>query len=96
MAATITGAMVMRVVPTRESLSKWGRTTLLIYIYHTFVVEGLRTAFKQGYILQNEWILIMMSFVITIGLILLSHIKLFTILMNPVSYCRDINGHKKH
>ena len=32
MAATITGAMVMRVVPTRESLSQWGRTTLYIYI----------------------------------------------------------------
>lgn len=84
--ATIMGAMVMRLVPTKTLLSHWGSLTLFIYIYHSFVIEALRLAIKHGYFPQNELILIIMSVVITMGLILLSNIKFFNILLNPVSY----------
>ena len=84
--ATMTGVMVMRLIPTRPLLSRWGRITLFIYIYHSFAIEALRLAIKHGISPQNEWIFIIMPVIITIGLILLSHIKFFNILLNPVSY----------
>ena len=84
--ATILGVMVMRLVPTKPLLSHWGSTTLFIYIYHSFAIEALRLAIKRGYFPQNEWILIIMSVVITMSLILLSRIKFFYILLNPISY----------
>lgn len=83
----------MRLVPTRASLAHWGSITLFIYIYHTFIIEMLRWAIKHGYFPQTEWILIVMSVIITIGLILLSHIKFFNILLNPVSYI--LNNRKR-
>lgn len=85
LSATIMGAMVMRLVPKRTFFSHWGTLTLFIYIYHSFAIEALRLAIKHGYFPQSEWILLAMSVFITIGLILLSHIKLFNILLNPVS-----------
>lgn len=84
--ATTMGVMVMRLVPTRPLLSHWGRITLFIYIYHSFAIQALRLVIKHGYTPQNEWIYIIMPVVITMGLILLSHIKFFNILLNPVSY----------
>lgn len=83
--ATTMGVMVMRLIPTRPLLSHWGRITLFIYIYHSFFIEALRLAIKHGYFPQNEWMLIGMSVIITMGLILLSHVKFFNILLNPVS-----------
>ncbi len=84
--ATIMGVMVMRLVPTKTSLSKWGRITLFIYIYHSFAIECLRLVIRYGYFPKNEWMLIVMSVIITMGLVLLSHIKFFKILLNPISY----------
>lgn len=83
--ATTMGVMVMRLIPTRPLLSHWGRITLFIYLYHSFAIQALRLAFKHGFFPQNEWMFIIMSVVITMGLILLSHIKFFIILLNPVS-----------
>ncbi len=84
--ATIMGTMVMRLVPTKPRLSQWGCITLFIYIYHSFAIETLRLAIKLGYFPQIEWMLIVMSVILTMGLILLSHIKFFNILLNPISY----------
>lgn len=85
LSATTIGIMVMRLVPTKPLLSHWGRITLFIYIYHTFAILALKWAIKHGYFPQNEWILILLSVVITMGLVFLSHVKFFIILLNPVS-----------
>ena len=85
--ATLMGAMVMRLVPSNPSLSCWGSNTLFIYIYHSFIITALRFAIGHGFFPKNEWILIVLPVFIMMGLILLSHIKLFKIFLNPISYC---------
>lgn len=83
---TITGIMVMRVVPTKSLLYRRGNITLFIYIYHIFFIQALRYVYEKGYLPHNEWIFIAMCFIIVSLLILLSRIKLFTVLLNPISY----------
>lgn len=83
--ATVAGIMVMRIVPTRPYLARFGNRTLFIYIYHTFVIAALRSIYKLGYLPQNEWILIFISIIIMVGLIFLSHIQFLTYLLNPIS-----------
>ena len=86
LSATIVGVMVMRLVPTSPLLSRWGNITLFIYIYHSFAIGALRLAIKHDYFPPNMWILIILAVVITMGLVLLSHIKVLNILLNPISY----------
>jgi fucose 4-O-acetylase-like acetyltransferase len=84
--ATLMGIMVMRLTPTRASLSNWGSKTLFIYIYHSFAIEALKGAVTNDYFPKNEWALIAFSFILLIGLMFLSNLKIFNILLNPISY----------
>lgn len=85
--AIITGLMVMRLTPTKATFfSQWGRITLFIYVYHLFVINVLRYAIRHNFFPQNEWLLWVLPVLITMGLILLSYVKFFNILLNPVSY----------
>lgn len=85
--AIITGLMVMSLTPTQTTFfSQWGRITLFIYAYHLFIINVLRYAIKHSFFPQNEWILWILPIFITMGLIILSHIKIFNVLLNPVSY----------
>lgn len=85
--ATLMGIMVMRLTPTRASLSNWGSKTLFIYIYHSFAIGALKRAVTNDYFPKNEWALIAFSFILLIGLMFLSNLKIFNILLNPISYC---------
>ena len=85
-AAIIMGTMVMRLVQVKPMFSQWGKITLFIYIYHSFLIEAFRYVLKQGYFPKYEWICIVMSVIIMTVLLFLSRIRLLNILLNPVSY----------
>lgn len=85
---SITGLMVMRLIPTKATFfSEWGRITLFIYAYHLFIINILRYAIKHGLFPQSEWPLYILPVFITLGLVVISRVQLFNILLNPVSYC---------
>ena len=91
--AILTGLMVMRLTPTKSTcFSQWGRITFFIYAYHLFVINVLRYAIKHNSFPQNEWLLMILSVFITMGLIFLSKIKFFNVLLNPVSYMIEKRG----
>lgn len=86
----VLGVMVMRLVQTNKTLSKWGRITLFIYVYHSFAIKEFFVPLIYRNILpQNELLLIAYSIIIIIGLIYLSRFKLFNILLNPISYWKN-------
>lgn len=88
--ATITGLMVMRLTPTKPTiLSQWGRITLFIFSYHIFAIDILKYAIRHSLLPQTEWVLIVLSVFITMGLICLSHIKLLHIILNPISCFKE-------
>ena len=84
--AIITGTMVMRLVMIKPSFPEWGKLTLFIYIYHSFLIQAFRFIFRHGYLPHQEWVCIVMSVIIMAILLFLSKIKFFNILLNPVSY----------
>lgn len=79
--------LVMRLVPENAQLAKWGRTTLFIYIYHSFAVrEMLIPLINRSLIPQNEILLFIYAVIIIFGLLLLSRSRILTILLNPISF----------
>ena len=86
--AIVLSVCVMRLVPTNKLLAKWGCITLFIYIYHTFAINFLIELTKRGYAPQNEMLLFIYAVIITFGLLYLSHFKILSILLNPLSYHR--------
>ena len=84
--AIIISIFIMRIVLYKTILPQYGSKTLFIYMYHTFIVLALRSLISKGYLPQNEIILLFYAIAILIGLILLSRISFFTILMNPITY----------
>ena len=83
--ATTIGAMVMRLVPTKESLARWGSMTLVIYIYHSFIITALRAIISHGNLPHDIISLFVYANAITFGLIFIARFKFFTMLLNPVS-----------
>ena len=55
-------------------------------IANLFVIFVLRYAIKHNYFPQSEWLLWILPVFITMGLIILSHVKFLHLLLNPVSY----------
>lgn len=84
--ATILGIMIMRVVRVQPTMAKMGRVTLFIYIYHSFIIEGLRALIKQGILPGNEIMLFFYAVAITLGLAFLSRFKLLNFMLNPITY----------
>ena len=84
--ATIISIMVIRIVKVNQSMSNWGTKTMIIYVYHSFVVSALRIIVARGIIPQNEYFLFLYAILITMGLLCMSRFKLFNIIMNPFSF----------
>ena len=84
--ATILGFMTMSVVRVQSTMAKMGRATLVIYIYHSFIVQGMRVLVKQGILPGNEIMLFLYAVAITLGLAYLSRFKLLNLLLNPITY----------
>ena len=93
-AGVLTGLSVMRLVMVKPAFPEWGKITLFIYIYHSFLIQASRFAASHGYLPQNEWIWHVIAVIITGVLICLSKVKFFNILLNPVSYIIGRNGTK--
>lgn len=87
--AIIVGSMVMRLVMIKPLFTEWGKITLFIYIYHSFLIQAFRFALSHNYLPQNEWICFAMSVIITIVLLFLLKIKFLNILLTPVSYIKE-------
>ena len=86
----VLSVMVMSLVPKKIYLAKWGRTTLFIYIYHSFAIrEVLVPLIGRGFIPQNEILLFIYAVIITYGLLFLSHLRILKILLNPISALSD-------
>lgn len=84
--AFILSIMVMRITYTSKILSKWGGITLFLYIYHAFALrEFLFPLIKTYNFSINEFSLMIYSIAITIILIMLSHFKFLSQLLNPIS-----------
>lgn len=82
----IISIFIMRIVLYKNVFPEYGSKTLFIYMYHTFIVLALRSLISKGYLPQNEFILLFYTIAILVGLVLLSKISFFTLLMNPITY----------
>ena len=79
--------MALRLIPTNETIAKWGKATLFIFIYHSFAVrEFLIPLIDTGFLPQNECFLIVYTVTVFWGLLFFSRFRLFNILLNPISY----------
>lgn len=86
----VSSVMVMRLIPTNKKLAEWGLATLFIFIYHSFALrEFLFLLIDRDCIPSNEWYLFIYSIIIFGGLLLLSRVKVFNILLNPISYYKE-------
>lgn len=65
---------------------QFGSSTLFIYMYHTFIILGLRLLITKDYIWQNEIMLIIYTICIITLLLSLSNMKIFKIIMKPITY----------
>ena len=84
--ATILGVMTMRIVRVQPTMAKMGKATLVIYIYHSFIIQGMRVLVKQGILPGNEIMLFFYAAAITLGLAYLSRFKLLNFMLNPITY----------
>ncbi len=87
--AFLLGILVMRIIPSYKLLARWGQMTLFIFIYHSFLVKILLDFSNAGLIPNGLFPIMGYSFIITMGLILLFHVKLLQILLNPFSYQKN-------
>lgn len=89
LAAIIVSTMIMRLIRVQALMAKLGGATLAIYVFHSFITQGVKTIIKQGYLPGNEVSLFIFSVLITIGLAQLSRYKIVNMMLNPVSYFRN-------
>ena len=83
----LTAAMVMRLIRTINRIDKLGKNiSMFIFIYHMFAVYLLVYLVSRGILVQNEILLFVYSVIATVLLVLLSKIKLFNVLLNPITY----------
>lgn len=87
--------MVMRIVPAKTTLAKWGNATMFIYIYHSFAVNFLDAIIHRNILPRNAAMLFVYSVIITFGLLLLSRFKPLNILLNPITHYKDKCSQKK-
>lgn len=87
--AIILSVMIMRLVRVQPLMAKMGGATLAIYIFHSFIVQGLKWFVKRGYLPDNEICLFIYTVVITLGLAYLSRFKIVKIMLNPITYIKE-------
>lgn len=84
--AIIISIFIMRIALSYDVFPQLGKKTLFIYMYHSFIVLAFRFLITHGYIAGNEFLLIGYTIFIIVFLIVLSKVRFFNILMNPVSF----------
>ena len=97
MSAVVISLCIMKLTSLIKStfLSKIGRTTMLIYIYHIFFAK-IYQHFNQLVDIPHDTIACFIYSVMTILIIMMiSKMSLFTIILNPVSKAIQYLHHKK-
>lgn len=77
--ALIISTLLIRLSPVESKLSKYGRITLFVYVYHIFIVKSM-----QGIHLCPVMIYVV-SFLTIVILLALTRISLLSKLLNPIS-----------
>ena len=89
--------ILMRIVDAWKFFPQYGSKTLFIYMYHTFIVLGLRLLIEKRLIIENELLLFLYTLAIIAGLVLLSEMRFWVILMTPFSYIKEyVISHKNN
>lgn len=87
MISTIMSIAVYRLIPDRKLLAKYGGSTLVIYLLHSFFTQGLGWLMNRHYIVWNDLITnIIFSLIIFILCILLGRLKVVRVLIKPISF----------
>lgn len=87
MISTIISIAVYRLIPDRKHLAKYGGSTLVIYLLHSFFTQGLGWLMNHHYIVWNDLITnTVFSLAIFILCILLGRLKVIKMLIKPVSF----------
>lgn len=84
--ALITGMAVISLTrPMPEKYNRIGRSTLFIYLYHSFVIITLMKIVSRLDIPQNEVYAFLETFIVCIALVIIIKIKFLHTLLNPIS-----------
>lgn len=87
--AFILCVMFMRLIPQNQTLSRWGRTTLFIYLFHAIILKFLLfPLINRLHFPQNELLLFLYAMIVILLLLYIYRYNIFTILLNPISYYR--------
>ncbi|MBO7226086.1 MAG: acyltransferase family protein [Bacteroidales bacterium] len=77
--------MVIRLIKPNKFFSQWGGVTMFIFIYHTFVLDIVKEMVKNDIIINRPWILPIYALLVFIFVLLLSKVRFFNVLLNPIS-----------
>lgn len=93
--AALLGVMFMRLSLAIKSnmISKWGRLTLFIYIWHSFLVKIVAFLISKGFIPNNCFLLFIYSIIVFTLLLSISNIQIFNIIQNPISWIVPKNNY---
>ena len=90
--AIIVSGVTMRIILSKPVFANYGKYTLHIFLFHTFLILTLRELIGRGYIPHNSLLLFAYAIIICFGLAYLSdHFKVFRIILNPISHFLSTN-----
>ena len=84
--AILLSVAFLRITPDSKHLSKWGRATLFVYMYHLFFEAVLKIIVQKGYLPNGFFPILLYSVLLTLFLLWSSNIRLLNIILNPISY----------
>lgn len=84
--AIILSVSFLKLTPENKYLSKWGRATLFVYMYHLFFEAVLKIIVHKGYLPDGFFPILFYSVVLMLFLLWCSNIRLLNIILNPISY----------
>lgn len=76
---------IMRITPSNNSFSIWGKKTLFIYVYHSFATYSLFYLFQKGIIPSTFIFLLLYSAFILAVLLILSKWNVLSWVLNPMT-----------
>lgn len=83
--AAILGALVMRMTPDCKTLADWGSRTMVVFMYHGFVVLAVMLMAEKSAIPTTFWPLVAYSVATMAITLLFARLPIATRLLNPVS-----------
>ena len=83
--AVFHSAMIMRLVPANFYFAQWGGQTLFIFLWHPLIWHKVPSLMKWACLTPSPIICFCLTLIIVFGLLMLSNIRIFTYIMNPIS-----------